>query len=202
MEIDINPDFKTLQQKYGLTVSQCQELEKHIIEGLTIKTYENWKDLTSKELNQLRDAYLSGLIYEENENGDGIVYLDTSFAKIIENGCSPFDMKIGFSQSPKIRVKKNGGWYLIIPIPLIQEQSPVTPTQNLLRNFFTKWFGGKIGNVKKISKISFRTVSDKSKSDSWIHPGFTPRNFMTRSFEMIDVEKEKQNLIVEYLNNL
>jgi len=36
--------------------------------------------------------------------------------KMLEEGCSAFDEKIGFSQSDKKKIKKDKGWYLTIPL--------------------------------------------------------------------------------------
>jgi hypothetical protein len=50
------------------------------------------------------------------------------------------------------------------------------------------------GVVRKVDEkgrgtyLKFRRVSDNSDESSWIHPGFTARNFMERAFETMNIE--------------
>lgn len=49
---------------------------------------------------------------------------------------------------------------------------------------------------------SFRRVSLNSSANSWIHPGFTARDFFTKSLQSLDIETIQGNIISEELDNL
>lgn len=93
------------------------------------------------------------------------------------------DMKDYFKNSAKAKSKKNGGWYLVIPLrpkaKSVPKELPVIiqPTRsfdellkgaaapNLLSNPVTKQT-----HEEATGKPVFRTVSDRSKPDSWLVP--------------------------------
>lgn len=107
----------------------------------------------------------------------------------------PLDMKPFFRASPKAKRKKNGGWYLVVPIQRKTKDmsnrlykdvknldmgnskvsdylyegrksrkiNPFNPREATRSKSITKV---KQGN--RVGYVSFRTVSDKSPSDSWI----------------------------------
>ncbi len=78
----------------------------------------------------------------------------------LEDGVDTFDMKPGLLGSPKAKISKAGDRYMNIPV-------------------FKAAFKNPYLTAAKVSP--FRTVSDKSKPDSWIHPGLMSRNLFGKA---------------------
>lgn len=83
---------------------------------------DRWQTEAQQKLNSTRPLYLQGLQWDsmlypyENNPFAGAVMLKGKLPNMIEQGTPPWDMKIGFSKSDKKIEKKNGGWYLTVPI--------------------------------------------------------------------------------------
>lgn len=81
---------------------------------------DRWQHSVQDKLNSTRPEYLKGLEfgiqYPYGDHFCGAVVLDGKFPNMLEKGFKPFDIKIGFSKSQKIVRKKDGGWYLTIPL--------------------------------------------------------------------------------------
>lgn len=81
---------------------------------------DRWQTEVQNKLNSTRPLYLQGLqfdsiMYPYESPLSGAVVLKGELPNMLEKGYGAFDIKIGFSKSPKITKKKNGGWYLTIP---------------------------------------------------------------------------------------
>lgn len=83
---------------------------------------DKWQYEAQSKLNSTRTAYLLGLDFDsiqypyEGDLFSGAVVLMGKFPNMLEKGFPSYDMKKGFSASPKAHSKKGGGWYLTIPI--------------------------------------------------------------------------------------
>ena len=83
---------------------------------------DRWQTEVQQKLNSTRPLYLMGLNFDSIQypyDGNafaGAVVLKGQFPNMLEKGWGAFDMKIGFGKSKRITKKKNGGWYLTIPI--------------------------------------------------------------------------------------
>lgn len=55
------------------------------------------------------------------------------------------------------------------------------------------------GSNRHTQYINFRRVSDKSDANSWIHPGFIAKNFKDKAIKSMDLFKEIDELIEEFL---
>lgn len=173
---------------------------------------DKWQTEVQTKLNSTRPLYLQGLSFDSivypygNDAFSGAVQLQGKFPNMLEQGFSSFDMKVGFSKSDKKITKKNGGWYLTIPI------RHSTPGSFMYGKAMPKDIygvakqldnGGKISqpglgdkswtgyqrkhktydgltriiksyqNTKQSQYFTFRRVSDKSDTNSWMHPGFS-----------------------------
>lgn len=75
-----------------------------------------WISEAQQGLKSTREAYLEGLnTIKVTAYNKGYIELTGKFPNMIETGYSSYDMKTGFSDSPKKIAKKGGGWYLTIP---------------------------------------------------------------------------------------
>jgi hypothetical protein len=55
------------------------------------------------------------------------------------------------------------------------------------------------GSNRHTQYINFRRVSDKSDANSWIHPGFIAKNFKDKAIKSMDLFKEIDELVEEFL---
>lgn len=115
--IPIEIDTKGLSQEFGLSKEQVSGLIESVIMGITNKASEKWKFLAGQELKSTRDLYINSLIVGSEGPFIGYVMMVSKnpLPIMLEVGCGSFDMKEGFENSSKIKVKKGGGWYLTIP---------------------------------------------------------------------------------------
>lgn len=99
----------------NLSREDIDRLLTAIVRHATNRIYENWWTIAGNELNKSRDVYQRSLLVVDRGRFDGAVVLLNDLPNMIEEGVGAFDMKIGFSQSPKVKFTKSGGWYLTIP---------------------------------------------------------------------------------------
>lgn len=118
----MNITIKGLSEIYNqfrLNSQECMQLAQKVNVAVSNAIYNNWLNLASKELKSTKERYMRGLIEPDfSVNGmtvKGMIVLFGKLALMVEDGSPPFDMKIGFSQSSKIKLKAIGGWYLIVP---------------------------------------------------------------------------------------
>lgn len=81
---------------------------------------DRWQTEAQNKLLTTRPDYLMGLQFNSiqmpfDEPLTGAVVLLGDLPNAIEVGYNSFDMKPGFSKSPRITRKDNGGWFLTIP---------------------------------------------------------------------------------------
>lgn len=107
----------------------------------------------------------------------------------------PYDMKPAYAMSSKAKIKKNGGWYLVVPIErqvssmgnALQErvEKAFQEASNFSTTYIDDLYSGRdsgslfisslSGNLTKMKDnrgvtnyMAFRTVSDKSPISSWV----------------------------------
>ncbi len=116
--IPIQIDTTDLQSEFNLTKEQVNGLLSFVVKGITIKVAKRWEEIASKGLHQTRDIYVRSLIVGDQGPYIGFVKLsagESPLPNMLEQGCTAFDLKEGFSHSSKIKIKSKGGWYLTIP---------------------------------------------------------------------------------------
>ena len=119
MDYSIKLDIKSLGVDDLVSPKVVSAVESSIQTSLAI-VKDRWQHEVQNKLNSTRPEYLRGLEfgvhYPYGDHFCGAVILEGKFPNMLEKGFKPFDMKIGFSKSPKITRKKDGGWYLTVPI--------------------------------------------------------------------------------------
>lgn len=126
-----------------------------------------------------KERYMSAVSVDDNT-----VTLDTSdfVVGMIENGVEPFDMKPGHLNGPKVKVNKQGKKYAVVPVGKYKQGR-------------YNWRDRQTGRFDKGSNpggdVEFRIISENSPQDSWIHPGYAAKNFMSRTLENIDKRLEE-----------
>ena len=123
---------------------------------------DRWQQEVQNKLNSTRPLYLQGLqwdsvVYPYDGNAfSGAVVLNGKFPNMLESGFPSFDMKIGFSKSDKKIQKKNGGWYLTIPI------RHSTPGSFMYGSPMPKDVYGVAKQLGNGEKLSYPGMGDKS----------------------------------------
>jgi len=113
--ITVNIDISEVIEEFSLTKEQANNLVSFTVKEVTARFGYNWSQQAKTHLHASRQEYLNNLIIGEEGPFVGYVMLTGVLPGMIENGCTPFDMKRGFSESSKKKLKSKGGWYLTIP---------------------------------------------------------------------------------------
>lgn len=119
MIVPINIELDDFVEAYDLSPEQTMFIGSSIIDAVTIEYRNKWDRLIDSELHSTRSLYRRG-VFIERESPLSVVFGlrnddDSPIPLMIEEGKEPFDMKEGFSRSPKAKQSKNGGWYLNVP---------------------------------------------------------------------------------------
>lgn len=113
--MQISIDISEFISSYSLTQNETKSIMSNVVRGLAVETFQIWEIFATQNLKSTRNQYISGLqIINEGDLICSVVLIGT-LNNMIESGVGAFDMKTGFSKSPKIKFNKNGGWYLTIP---------------------------------------------------------------------------------------
>jgi hypothetical protein len=113
----ISLDIESLVKDLELTKSELDQVRKLVVKAYVDEVYIRTVQLANNELFVTRSEYVNSLsVKKENEYSYSLVLSGSSLALMIENGASPFDMKVGFMKSGKVVNTKSGGWYLTIPM--------------------------------------------------------------------------------------
>ena len=108
-------DTRDVSAEFNLSREDVNAMISSTIKGITATFARNWDNVAKQALKSTRQIYRSSIVVGEEGPFTGYVMLVNSLPNMIESGASPFDMKIGFSQSSKRKSSKGGGWYLTIP---------------------------------------------------------------------------------------
>jgi hypothetical protein len=95
--------------------SQVPAMMSGIFQQVSDGVVVNWREEAHRGLGSTRAAYLRGLQEPEISENQAVIALIGTLPNMLEQGASPFDLKVGFKQSPKVGKKKGGGWFLTIP---------------------------------------------------------------------------------------
>lgn len=117
-----------------------------------------WETIASQKLNSTRQAYLEAITAKQTALGNIVLTLDGEDALRVENGFEPFDMKIGFSKSSKL---KQGP----IKMPAAKREKQIGPKKA------PEAYQWMIIPIETDGLVKFRTFTTKQSSDMWWHPG-------------------------------
>lgn len=90
--------------------SELEAFAKVVKGKILTEVYANLVQSAKQKLTTSRQEYIKGITLDEDS-----IYLIGELPNAVEDGCGPFDQKIGFANSSKIKKGKRGGWYLTIP---------------------------------------------------------------------------------------
>lgn len=92
-----------------------EEYVSNAVKASLLFARSEWISLAQQKLTSTREDYISGISdIQMTSPYSGYIELIGNFPQMLETGYSGFDMKQGFSNSPK-KTKTPNGWYLTIP---------------------------------------------------------------------------------------
>lgn len=109
MILPINIDLSDLVEEFSLTTNQTEILGTSIIDKVIVEYSTRWEDLVNKELHKSRSEYKRAMFMERPSGMEvvfGLIARESPLAIMIEEGAGPFDEKIGFQRSDKVKEKK------------------------------------------------------------------------------------------------
>jgi len=91
--------------------------------------------------------------------------------KYLDQGFQPYDMKNGILNSKSAKISKDGSRYAVVPLK------------------------------EKNGDVKFRAVSDKSRTESWWHPGYDGRHILDKTIDRTNrmVRRELKDSFSEML---
>lgn len=113
MKVDL-AEIKEYLEMFDVFKDNSSLIAKEIQNTIHKDIYNNWKKLAMENLHSTRNIYLQGLSADENG-----VHLQGELPNALENGMPAYDMKRGFSLSPKRKITASGGWYLVVPFRIL-----------------------------------------------------------------------------------
>lgn len=116
--VPIGLDISDIIDEFSQLAGKSEEFSSFILDRVVDSYMFEWQEMVKNELHGTRKEYLNSMFTERIDNRNAVIGLmpsESRLALMIEDGASSWDMKDGFSKSPKKHDKKDGGWYLTIP---------------------------------------------------------------------------------------
>ena len=113
--IDISP----ILAEYSALADSSEEFSSFILDNMVDDFMFSWQEMVKSELHGTREEYMRYMSTERIDSRNAVIRLlpsESNLAMMIEDGASSFDEKEGFANSLKKHEKKDGGWYLTIPL--------------------------------------------------------------------------------------
>lgn len=114
MNTPIIINFTSTIEKFSFSREQTEELIDYTLKQVAA-TFAARLENEAHVLNTTRADYIRSIYVEDVNKQLKVVGLRGWLANAVEQGCEPFDEKEGFKKSSKIKMKRDGGWYLTIP---------------------------------------------------------------------------------------
>lgn len=115
--VPIHIDISEVVGEFQLLESQAIQLSWNIIDKVVEQYTFQWQNVINQNLKQTRKEYQKAVFIDRKSPTEVIFGLSETKSKLalmLEEGASPFDQKVFFSQSSK-RKETATGWKLVIP---------------------------------------------------------------------------------------
>lgn len=102
----------------NVSKDNIEKMCDNIAKGLAYSYSQRLTAEANNALHRTKKRYINAITLVDSGRMQGTVLLDYSkdkMVKMIEEGATPFDMKIKMLQGAKVKIGKNGGRYLTIP---------------------------------------------------------------------------------------
>jgi hypothetical protein len=117
--LPVNIDISDVIEEFSILEDEIPILKANILSKVVNTFSATWEQLIGQRLHGTRSEYLRAIYREQPDQNTVIIGLtsrQSQLALMIEDGSAPFDEKAGFEKSDKKTMKKDGGWYLTIPL--------------------------------------------------------------------------------------
>lgn len=115
MYIPIKINLDDLIEEFELSPSQVFNLGSNLTNELSDTFFSALKQRVNSSLKSARGIYLKNLTIETLDPLTKEIVLSGWLPNAIEQGISPFDMKVGFSKAKNVKISVEGNWYMSIP---------------------------------------------------------------------------------------
>lgn len=119
MIIPIIIDGSALQQQFALSGEQIESICDNIAKTLAARYAQQLEQEANNALHSTRRRYIQNVHVVDSGRMEGTVILDYSkdpLIKMLEEGAGAFDIKAGLMASAKVKIGKNGGRYITVPM--------------------------------------------------------------------------------------
>lgn len=226
MYIPISINLDNLIEEFDLGPDQVQRLASELTDNLCNTFYSALRQNVNNKLKKTRELYLNNISINNIDDTTKEIVLTGWLPNALEEGISEFDMKEGFQNSQKVKISKEGNWYLTIPIKGNMSSVP-KEIRNILNNQKTQIQQKQLSQNASLQKMkelasgkkyqnkssiyqgmkkneqggidNFRRVGENSDKNAFIHPGFEARNFFQSSLN--DIENEIPILADKVIDN-
>lgn len=140
------------------TVEKFRKAFPYMMDAMREDAMEYWEFLASNALNRSRDKYLEAMTSHATSKDNFVLSLQGRIPTMIEDGWDPYDMKIAFSRSTKLREGK-------MRIPA-DKRSELTKVKHAAP---TKWM---IIPLDTRSGLVYRMYTTNQPSDKWQNKGW------------------------------
>lgn len=113
--IPVEIDISNLVNKFQLSSNVAEDILQACVEEVAGEIYLNWVNQAKQSLFSTRTQYVNGLLRLDKGRFEKAIVLTGKLNNMIESGASPFDIKMGFMKSQKVRYTAAGKWYLTVP---------------------------------------------------------------------------------------
>ena len=116
--LNFSVDISDTVSEFSLQKQEVDSLSNYLLDRLTDEYVAKWENIINSNLNSTRDEYKRAIYTDRPDDYTSIIGLtsrDSKLALMIETGATTFDIKEGFMNSSKKKMKANGGWFLTIP---------------------------------------------------------------------------------------
>lgn len=125
--IPIVIDISSTVESFSLSRGQVESFTNLLLSNITSNYMQKWEQNVDDNLKGTRGAYKVGMGYVRPDDNSVLFVMDGKgegkLGLMIESGSSPFDQKEGFEKSSKKKEKKDGGWYLTIPMRIATSEA-------------------------------------------------------------------------------
>lgn len=116
--IPIQIDISEILMTYQSVAESKNEFAAFLVDKMVDTVQFEWENQIKGSLHSTREEYRKAIYVERPDDHNAIIGLsatESQLALMIEEGCSPFDIKSGMEKSDKKHTKADGGWYITIP---------------------------------------------------------------------------------------
>ncbi|WAB25255.1 hypothetical protein M5_0077 [Lysinibacillus phage vB_LfM_LysYB2] len=103
----------------NVLASQIEAVASAAVSSTLMATKSKWETIAQQRLTTTRNDYLLGLNADDSmtqpDAYTGVLVLRGKWPNMLETGFQAYDMKPGFMSGPRVKQKKDGGWYTTIP---------------------------------------------------------------------------------------